>query len=261
VVAGLREIGVGGINFDMIYGLPHQTRAGFAHSIEQALSLAPDRFAVFGYAHVPWMKRHQSQLVEDALPDAALRLELSENAAHRIEAAGYRRVGLDHFARPDDALAAARDAGVLRRNFQGYTTDGAETLIGLGPSAISATPQGYAQNAADIPLWRRAIEAGRLATQRGLVLNDEDRWRRAAIERLMCFGTLDLDTLATEFDLPNAQFAAERARLAPLIADGIAALSGNRLCVTEAGRSLARLVAAAFDAYHNEAPGRHSRAV
>ena len=261
VVTALRGAGVSGINFDMIYGLPYQTRAGFAHSIEQALSLAPDRFAVFGYAHVPWMKRHQSQIDQDALPDAALRLELAENAARQIEAAGYRRIGLDHFARPDDPLAIALDQRTLRRNFQGYTTDSAETLIGLGPSAISATAQGYAQNAADIPLWTRAIDAGRLATQRGLTLTDEDRWRRAAIERVMCFGALDLAALAAEFNLPNAQFAAERANLAPLIADGLAALSGNHLRVTEAGRSLARLVAAAFDATLNAAPGRHSQAV
>jgi oxygen-independent coproporphyrinogen-3 oxidase len=266
VVRGLREIGVGGINFDMIYGLPYQTRAGFMRAIEQAVSLNPDRFAVFGYAHVPWMKKHQSQIVEEALPDAALRLELAENAARQIEAAGYRRVGLDHFAAPGDPLAIAFDQGSLRRNFQGYTTDGSETLIGLGPSAISATREGYAQNAADIPLWRRAIEAGRLATQRGLAVSAEDRWRGAAIERLMCAGVLDLDALAAEFDLPNAQFPAERARLAPLIADGIATLSGNTLRVTETGRALARLVAAAFDSYLNTGPldvrlGRHSRAV
>jgi oxygen-independent coproporphyrinogen-3 oxidase len=261
VVHGLRAIGVSGINFDMIYGLPYQTRAGFARSIEQALSLAPDRFAVFGYAHVPWMKKHQSQIEEAALPDAGLRLELAENAARQVEAAGYRRIGLDHFARPEDSLAIAFEQGKLRRNFQGYTTDGSETLIGLGPSAISATTGGYAQSAADIPLWARAIDAGRLATQRGLALSAEDRWRGAAIERLMCAGVLDLDALAAEFGLPNAQFPAERARLAPLIADGVAALSGNTLRVTEAGRSLARLVAATFDTYLNGGPGRHSRAV
>jgi len=261
VVGGLWGIGITAINFDMIYGLPYQTRAGFAHSIEQALSLVPDRLAVFGYAHVPWMKRHQTQIEEAALPDAALRLELAQNAASRIAAAGYRRIGLDHFARPGDPLAVALDRGTLRRNFQGYTTDAAATLIGLGPSAISATAQGFAQNAADIPLWSRAIEAGRLATQRGLKLTTEDRWRGAAIERLMCLGVLDLDRLAKAYRLPNAQFAAERAQLAPLIADGIAELSGNRLRVTEAGQSLARLVAAAFDAHLQAGPGRHSRAV
>jgi oxygen-independent coproporphyrinogen-3 oxidase len=261
VVHDLRGIGVGGINFDMIYGLPYQTRAGFGRAIEQALSLAPDRFAVFGYAHVPWMKKHQSQIVEEALPDAALRLELAEIAGRQIEAAGYARIGLDHFARAGDPLALAAYEGTLRRNFQGYTTDASETLVGLGPSAISATPAGYAQNAADIPLWRRAIDEGRLATQRGLALSAEDRWRRAAIERVMCGGTLDLDALVAEFALPNAQFPAERARLGPLIADGIATLSGNTLQVTEAGRALTRLVAAAFDTYLNAGPGRHSRAV
>ena len=128
-------------------------------------------------------------------------------------------------------------------------------------SAISATTQGYAQNVADITLWSRAILAGRLATQRGLALSAEDRWRSAAIERLMCLGALDLDALAAEFKLPNAQFPAERARLGSLIADGIATLSGNTLRVTGAGRPLARLVAAAFDTYLNAGPGRHSRAV
>jgi oxygen-independent coproporphyrinogen-3 oxidase len=261
VVDGLRQSGISGINLDLIYGLPHQTPNGFAQSIDQALQLAPDRFAVFGYAHVPWMKKHQSQIDEAALPDAALRLELAEIAATRITAAGYRRIGLDHFARPEDPLAIACGQGRLRRNFQGYTTDRAETLIGLGPSAISATVRGYAQNAADIPLWRRAIEAGHLATQRGLALTAEDCWRRAAIERLMCAGVLDLAGLAAEFGLPNAQFPAEHARLVPLIADGIATLSGDTIRVTEAGRSLARLVAAVFDTYFHAGPGRHSQAV
>jgi len=261
VIGGLREIGVGGINFDLIYGLPYQTRAGFAHAIEQALSLAPDRLAVFGYAHVPWMKRHQRQIEEHALPDPVLRAELARNAARQIEAAGYRSIGLDHFAHSRDPLAIASDAGALRRNFQGYTTDGAATLVGLGPSAISETVDGYAQNAAEIPIWSRAIDAGRLATQRGLTLTEDDRWRRVAIERLMCFGKVDLAHLAAAFDLPNGQFAAERARLAPLIADGLATLSADVLTVTETGRPMARLVAAAFDTYLNAGAGRHSRAV
>jgi len=261
VVCGLREIGVEGINFDMIYGLPYQTRAGFSHAIDQALSLNPDRFAVFGYAHVPWMKKHQSQIDEEALPDAGLRLELAEIASKRIEAAGFSRIGLDHFACSTDPLAIAHEAGTLRRNFQGYTTDSAETLVGMGPSAISATPRGYAQNAADIPLWNRAIDAGRLATQRGFALSAEDCWRRAAIERLMCSGKLDLDDLATAFHLPNAQFPTERAALAPLIADGVATLSGNILRVTEPGHALTRLVAAAFDSTLSAGRGRHSRAI
>jgi oxygen-independent coproporphyrinogen-3 oxidase len=260
-VQGLRTIGVDGINFDLIYGLPHQTRAGFAQTVDLALSLAPDRLAVFGYAHVPWMKRHQSRIDEAALPDAALRLELAAAAARQIEAAGYRAIGLDHFARPGDPLAAALEDGSLRRNFQGYTTDAAPTLIGLGPSAISALPGGYAQNAADIAVWGRAIDAGHLAIQRGIALTSEDRWRRAAIERLMCFGSLDLGALAAEFQLPGATFAAERAQLVPLIGDGIAVLTGNRLRLTAAGRPLVRLVAACFDAAFNAGPGRHSQAV
>jgi len=260
-VEALREIGIRGVNFDLIYGLPHQTRESFAHSIDQALALKPDRFAVFGYAHVPWMKRHQAKIEEAALPDAAARLTLAEDAAARIEAGGYRRIGLDHFAKAEDPLSLALDAGTLRRNFQGYTTDNADILIGLGPSAISALPAGYAQNAADIPLWGRAVDSGELAIQRGIALSPEDRWRRAAIERLMCFGALDLAALADEFKLPNAQFAGERARLASLIADGIATLAGQQLRISPEHLALARLVAACFDAYLNAGPGRHSRAV
>jgi oxygen-independent coproporphyrinogen-3 oxidase len=260
-VAALRVAGIKGINFDLIYGLPQQTRAGFARSVELALALHPERFAIFGYAHVPWMKKHQRLIDEATLPDAAQRLALAGDAAEAIEAAGYRRIGLDHFALPDDPLAQALDDGTLRRNFQGYTTDQAETLIGLGPSAISAFPAGYAQNAADIPVWGRAIDEGRLSTQRGLALDKEDQWRRAAIERLMCFGTVDLASLEAEFHLPERRFSAERALLAPLAADGIVEWHGSRLCVTPAGGPLIRIVAAAFDAYLNAGAGRHSRAV
>ena len=260
-VEGLRRIGVHGINFDLIYGLPHQTRAGFLDSVERALSLAPDRLAVFGYAHVPWMKKHQRQIDEATLPSATERLELAEAAASAIEAAGYRRIGLDHFAKPDDPLSKAHDAGTLHRNFQGYTTDTAKTLIGLGPSAISALVQGYAQNAADIALWGRAIDAGRFATQRGTLLTGEDEWRAQAIGQLMCTGFLDLTALARAFGLPNAQFAAERARLAPLIADGLVELAGNHVMVTDSGRPLVRVIASCFDAYLNDGPGRHSQAV
>jgi oxygen-independent coproporphyrinogen III oxidase len=210
---------------------------------------------------VPWMKKHQNQIAEAALPDGAARLALAEAATAQIVAAGYRRIGLDHFARPEDAMTRALDAGTLQRNFQGYTTDAAKILIGLGPSAISAFPGGYAQNAADIPVWGRTVDAGRLTIQRGIALSDEDRWRRAAIEQLMCFGFLDLAALAKDWNLPSAQFAAERARLAPLIADGVAVLSGNRLSIPEANFSLSRLVAACFDTYLNAGPGRHSRAV
>src|SRR6185369_4789497 len=173
-VAALRVAGIRNINFDLIYGLPQQSRAGFARSVELALALQPERFAIFGYAHVPWMKKHQRLIDEASLPDATLRQALARDAAEIIEGAGYRPIGLDHFALPDDPLARALEDGTLRRNFQGYTTDRAETLIGLGPSAISAFPQGYAQNAADISLWSRAIDAGHLATQRGLALDDED---------------------------------------------------------------------------------------
>lgn len=255
-VARLRAAGVERINLDLMYGLPHQTVAGVMATIEALLGLRPDRLALFGYAHVPHLKRHQKLLPEEALPDAHERLRQVLAASDRLVAAGYRRIGLDHFARPDDPLARALQEGRLRRNFQGYTADASPILLGLGASAIGALPQGYVQNVTAIPDYRRRLEAGQLPVARGIALGEEDRRRRAVIERLMCEFEVDLE----EFGGPE-DFADALERLAPLLNDGLVERRGGWLRVTPEGRPLLRVAAAAFDSYLNPEAGRHARAV
>ena len=253
VVDELRSVGVGGINLDLIYGLPCQTEASIAATAALALDLEPDRLAIFGYAHVPWMKRHQALLPESGLPDPAKRFALREVAERVIRARGFVKLGLDHFARPGDTLAEAAAAGRMRRNFQGYTTDTAETLIGFGASAIGALPQGYVQNHAGVPEYRASLSEGRLPVARGLELDEDDRIRRRMIETIMCRMALDLGL--------GDDFAEERWALAALAADGLITWDGRRLAVTEAGQPYLRAVAAVFDIYLGSGRGRHSKAV
>jgi oxygen-independent coproporphyrinogen-3 oxidase len=180
-----------------MYGLPHQTVATILSTVDQVLALAPERIALFGYAHVPWMKAHQKLLPGGDLPDAIARFDQQSAAGERLVSAGYVRIGLDHFAKPDDDLARALRGGQLRRNFQGYTTDRA-SVVGLGASSISMLPQGYAQNASRIPEWRQCVDAGRLPTVRGLAVTPEDRLRGAIIERLMCDLSVDLASVCAQ---------------------------------------------------------------
>jgi len=259
----LRRAGIRAINLDLMYGLPHQTADSVVATVEQALTLQPDRIALFGYAHVPWMKRHQRLLPEDALPDAAARFAQREAAAARIAAAGFVPIGLDHFARPDDPMARSLAAGTLRRNFQGYTTDGAPALIGFGASSIGGLPQGYVQNEPSIPGYGAAIRSGRLATVRGVAIDEDDRLRREIIERLMCDFTVDLDAVCARHGSRDAasRFAAERAAIDRLAADGIVERDGARIAVTALGRPLVRAVCAAFDRYLAAGADKHSRAI
>ncbi len=250
----LRANGIRSLNLDLIYGLPFQSVSGLRRTVEQAVAIDPDRIALFGYAHVPWMKAHQRLIDEAALPDGYARFRQFEAAAQALAAADFARIGLDHFAKPGDALRVARDNGTLKRNFQGYTVDRAESLIGFGPSAISALPQGYVQNAPDHAPWARMIGEGGLAAVKGVALSDEDRRRRSVIEQIMCFGKVDLGRYA----LRAADFTEA---LAPLIEDGLAHLDGDTLFVSERGLPFQRVVAAVFDAYLTPSPKRHSRAV
>ena len=261
VVGWLRHHGIADVNLDLMYGLPRQTEATVEAMVDLALRLAPARVALFGYAHVPWMKSHQKLIDETTLPDAVERLRQFAAASVRLAAAGYRVIGLDHFARADDGLSAALSAGQLRRNFQGYTADDAPILIGLGASAIGTLPQGYVQNVQPLADYRRAIEAGRLPAARGIALNEDDRLRRDIIERLMCALSVDLDAVCDAHGIPAEALAAEQARLAPLVADGLVHMEAGRITVTEAGRPFVRVVAAAFDAYLQPGMARHSRAI
>jgi oxygen-independent coproporphyrinogen-3 oxidase len=261
VVDWLRAAGIDRLNLDLMYGLPQQTVAAVERTVALSLRLDPHRVAMFGYAHVPWMKAHQRLIDEAALPDPEERWRQLAAGAARLQEAGYVAIGLDHFARPDDALARALRTGRLRRNFQGYTTDRAEALVGFGASAIGAVPQGYVQNAPAVPAWRRAIEGGDFATVRGIALDDDDRLRRAVIERLMCDLAVDLEPLCRDFGVSVGVFEAERAALAPMQRDGLVRQAGHRITVTELGRPLVRTVCAVFDRYLAAGEARHARAV
>jgi len=257
----LRRHGVQGLNIDLMYGLPHQTEAGTRKTVERVLTLEPDRVALFGYAHVPWMKRHQRLIPEDALPDGPARWRQFAAAAERLVAAGYEWIGLDHFARPDDTLAVAAREGRLRRNFQGYTTDDAPALLGLGASAIGRLPRGYVQNHKHVRDYAGAVGQGELPVARGVALSDEDRLRAEVIERLMCDLEVDLGAVAEAHGVDPAVFADALARLAPMAADGVVRREGWRVGVPEAARPLLRAVAAVFDGYLGSGQARHARAV
>jgi oxygen-independent coproporphyrinogen-3 oxidase len=257
----LRRAGVRSLNFDLLYGLPRQTVASCIDTAERALELGPDRFAVFGYAHVPWMKTHQRLIKEAELPGAAERIAQFEAIGERLVGAGYRRVGLDHFARPDDGLAEAERSGALRRNFQGYTTDPAEALLGFGASAIGSLPQGYVQNDARTIAWGRAVEAGKLPTLRGVAIDDEDRLRRAVIEQIMCRGRVDLAEAAASHGRSWPAFEAEMTALRELEADGVVRVDGASIELEPGAELLMRNVAAVFDAYLAASELRHSRAL
>jgi oxygen-independent coproporphyrinogen-3 oxidase len=260
-VEWLRDAGIAGINLDLMYGLPFQTPKSVASTVHQALALDPDRVALFGYAHVPWMKRQQRLLPEEQLPGASARLMQASAAADVLRDAGYRQIGLDHFAKPGDALAVRQQERRLRRNFQGYTTDEATTLIGFGASAIGMLPQGYVQNAARTVTYREAILYDMLATARGCRLTDEDRLRREIIERLMCDLEVDLAAVAARHGKSLGHFAGEIARIAPLVEHGLVATTGGRLSVAEHARLFLRHVCATFDSYLAADATRFSRAL
>jgi len=261
VVEWLRRHGIGSLNMDLMYGLPHQTVEGVEAMVDLALTLEPQRVALFGYAHVPWMKAHQKLIDEAALPGTVERWQQFSAASARLIAAGYVAVGLDHFARPEDALAVALGGGRLHRNFQGYTVDDAAVLLGFGASAIGSLPEGYVQNVSPLKDYARAIEGGTLATVRGVALNADDRLRAEIIERLMCDLAVDLDAVARRHGAPTGGFGAELTGLGPLRADGIVVIEGHKIALTETGRPFVRLVAAAFDTYLQSGKARHSKAV
>jgi oxygen-independent coproporphyrinogen-3 oxidase len=254
----LREHGIARINADLMYGLPYQTAESIAAGIDRVAALGPDRMALFGYAHVPWMKPHQQRLPAEALPAAMDRLAQYATASAAIVARGYCRIGMDHFARPDDALAKAARSGRLRRNFQGYTTDEAPVLLGFGASAIGSLPQGYVQNAATLDEWRRSVAAGRLATRRGVATGFEDQLRRAVIERLMCDLSVDLARECDKRGVAPSVFASECAAIDRLARDGLCRRDGWRIGVDDRDPPLVRAVCAAFDTYLEPGEARHS---
>jgi len=254
LVVASRRLGFGSLNIDLMYGLPHQQPATFAETLDRVAELAPDRIALFGYAHVPQLKPHQKLIPEHALPGAERRLDIFELAMGRLGELGYRHIGLDHFAREDDELSRAQRNGTLRRDFMGYTAGSATELVGFGASAISELQGAYLQNLREVPAYLRAVEAGRLPAARGIHLSADDLARRAVIQALFC--QLEVNTRAFGARLGisfEAYFVEELARLEPFARDGLVELRPGSIRVTAAGRILLRSVAAVFDAYLHRA--------
>jgi oxygen-independent coproporphyrinogen-3 oxidase len=261
VVEAARARGVRSVNCDILYGLPYQTMETLAQTVRAVISLNPDRIALFGYAHVPWMKKHQTMIDEAALPGVVARFAQMRMAADMLVAAGYDAIGIDHFALPSDRLAVAARGGTLRRNFQGYTDDQADALVGLGASAIGQLPQGYFQNMPATGEYLRRVEEGGLAVVRGYALTEEDRARAWVIERIMCDFGFSFADLAARHPAFAATIKAEACGFAASDRDDLCRIEGERFLLTAAGSPFARTVAAVFDAYLSSGRGRHSMAV
>lgn len=260
-VSDLRRLGIGSFSFDLIYGLPKQTVRSCIETVEQCLALNPDRFSIFGYAHVPDFKKHQRRIQEADLPDGSERRAQAEAVAERLIAAGYVRIGLDHFARPGDAMAQASAAGTLHRNFQGYTTDGNEALLGFGASAIGRLPQGYVQNEVVIGRYGERIAEDMLPTAKGYRLSGEDILRAELIERLMCDFEVDIEAICTRHGRSPAELAPSFPRLRALADEGVIRFDGCRVVMPAGSRLLVRKAASAFDAYLDKPSRRFSRAM
>jgi oxygen-independent coproporphyrinogen-3 oxidase len=259
-----RSHGINKFNFDLLYGLPHQTVENMELTIEKALSLNPDRISLFGYAHVPWMKKHMRLIDEKALPDNTARYDLFETGARKLQEAGYVAIGIDHFAKKDDSMTTALRQGNLHRNFQGYTTEATDALIGIGASSIGKFPDGYVQNAVAMPHYKDAILSGRLAAQKYCPLTAEDKLRADIIERLMCEFKVDVADICVLHGYPENHLDHRLHQLQEFVADRFVAITDQRtIHINPLARQLVRVVCAVFDEYiatQSDTP-RHAQAV
>src|ERR1700720_547399 len=244
-----RELGFDSINVDLIYGLPYQSPERFAHTVDQIVELAPDRVALFSYAHVPWLKKQQGSFAGH-LPEGMQKFEIFRTGLLKFLEAGYLYIGMDHFAKPGDELAISQQRRTLHRNFQGYTTKAGADLYGMGVTAISGIQDAYAQNYRDIPSWEKAVAERGLATMRGYQLSNEDRLRRTVISRLLCHTIVIKDEISREFGIDFDQhFAEELRRLEPSRQDGLVLLDRGEIRATWLGRIFIRNMAMVFDPY------------
>lgn len=255
----IRARGIASLNADILFGLPHQSNARITESVQKLLSLSPDRVALYGYAHVPWMAKRQQMIPADALPTPEERLKLFETARRLFMWDGYREIGIDHFARAGDGLDVAQRTGKLRRNFQGYTDDTSEVLIGLGASSISKFPQGFAQNLSATSDYTARIRAGRFATGRGHVFAGEDKLRSRMIEALMCDLRIDAAEIRESFGLSQDKLNAMFEGVAKDF-PGMVEVSAKGFDILPQGRPLTRMIARGFDAYDLSKAG-HSSAI
>ncbi len=254
-----RDIGFESINVDLIYGLPFQTADSFKETVERIIAINPERIAVFNYAHVPWMKKHQKMILEADLPKGREKLEILKMVIEKFTGAGYVYIGMDHFAKPDDELCIAQREKTLYRNFQGYTTKAGCDLYGFGMTSISMVGNCYAQNVKTLNEYYTAVNAGIMATHRGYELTDDDILRRHIITRLMCDFELRKGDVEVKYGIRfNDYFSSELKKLEPFQDDGLLKLAPDRIEISDSGRILIRNIAMVFDAYLN-APGREMK--
>jgi oxygen-independent coproporphyrinogen-3 oxidase len=247
-----RELGFESINIDLIYGLPHQTAESFSDTVDKIITMNPDRIAVFSYAHVPWMKKQQGSFAR-FLPQGFEKFRIFTDAIRKLTGGGYRYIGLDHFARPEDEISCAQDDRTLHRNFQGYTTKAGCDLYAMGVSSISGLEDAYAQNWRDLQHYYKAIDAGKWPTMRGMRVSEEDKLRRSVINRILCHTVLVKPEIEKEFGIDfDIHFAAELSQLRELERDGLVRLDAERIEVAPLGRIFIRNIAMAFDAYLNK---------
>jgi len=259
IVNGLRSRGINSINLDIVYGLPYQDHEALGKTVAQVIELNPDRVALFGYAHVPWMAKRQKMIPEDSLPGANDRFDMFNQAYAAFENAGYVPLGIDHFAKPGDSLAVAASEGRLRRNFQGYTDDVCTALVGLGASSISRFPQGYVQNRATTNTYAKEIMSGDWSAARGIAMSLDDKLRSRAIETLMCDFFVDLPALSEEFGALAETLRADLEKIAAEYPE-FTEFDGEKLTIPPIGFHLTRIIACGLDAYHTSA-AKHSLAI
>lgn len=257
VVESFRAEGLESVNIDLVYGLPYQTIDRARATIDAVIKLDPDRVAIFGYAHLPQRVKHQRLIPDETVPGPVDRLELATLMTGRLAEAGYVKIGIDHFCKPSDSMARSP----LRRNFQGYTTDNADALLGFGASSISKLPQGYAQNATAIADYRRRIADGGLATARGIALSPQDKARAFAIEKLMCELRFPDRELRRDFGPVGVELAEQVHRLDKHVDEGLLRPADDGFVVTEKGRPFLRALAAEFDAYLEQSNAIHSTGI
>lgn len=250
VIDKCREENFDSINIDLIYGLPFQSVKSFEKTVDKIIEINPDRMAVFNFAYVPWLKSVQKMIREEDLPSGEEKFDILKMVIEKFSSAGYVYIGMDHFAKPDDELFVAQRNKTLYRNFQGYTTKAGCDLYGLGVTSISQVGNSYVQNEKELPDYYQAIEEGRLPTERGYELNEDDLLRRSVITKIMCDFELNFDDVEKEFNIEfRKHFALELAELQPMTEDDLLSISEDRLVVSDLGRILIRNIAMVFDIY------------
>ena len=249
LIDAARQLGFDSINVDLIYGLPHQTPERFAHTVDQILEIAPDRVALFSYAHVPWLKKQQGAFAAH-LPEGIQKFEIFRTGLLKFLEAGYLYIGMDHFAKPGDELASSQQNRTLHRNFQGYTTKAGADLYGMGVTAISGIQGAYAQNHRDLASWEKAVADRGIATMRGYHLSADDRLRRTVISRLLCHTVVVKEEISREFGVDfDRYFADELLHPQPSRDDGLVFLDSKEIRATWLGRIFIRNLAMVFDPY------------